>query len=65
MGVRFTYAALLILQMEFNNSYVAVSILMFNLNINVMKRVIKIIKQLFNNWSNSRSMIPTGGRLDY
>lgn len=30
-----------------------------------MKRVIEIIKQLFNNWSNSRSMIPTGGRLDY
>lgn len=30
-----------------------------------MKRVLKVIKQLFNNWSNSRSMIPTGGRLDY
>lgn len=33
---------------------------MFNLNINVMKRVIKILKKAFDNWSNSHSMLITG-----
>lgn len=33
---------------------------MFNLNINVMKRVIKFLKKALNNWINSQSMLITG-----